>query len=530
MNGPEQPLHRPGEPGTASDPYPANTPTTAYDLLDHLTPVYMPRAAGAQQRTFIYNSSSNQRRAPPTLRTAPTYTYNAFNKVATRTDPAGLQKQYTYDEIGRLTQVSRFYNQNGQWISGGACATDTYYYDSNPLDATYSQYTAGRLAAIQYGCGVAEMYSYHPAGAKTAKRFRLTRQNLPWNNNGNTTSGQGYGDLNSTYSYDNEGKMLGMLYPAGTNLSYGYDSMGRLNTMTDLASNTNFVTGVTYNAANQILTIAGANYNETRTYNSLQQLTHLVESGSQTLNVSYGYPSTANNGKLASQTDNLSGEQVVYTYDNLNRLATAAATNNSWGQAYSYDGFGNLTAETVTAGSAPSYSATIDPATNHAGGEDASGNAGGSNCTYAYNYENLLTSPACQGQYPQWFYGFDTAGRRIYRGVNPDQNGNYGTDEITFWSVVGTRLATYQIITVPGNGPQTPPSLVFFQTSLRTYFGKKLLGGDIRGSFGNYYPYGQENPRPPKTAPKSSPATSATPKPASITPSTASTIREPEGS
>ena len=118
----------------------------------------------------------------------------------------------------------------------------------------------------------------------------------------------------------------------------------------------------------------------------------------------------------------------------------------------------------------------------------------GSNCTYAYNYENLLTSPACQGQYPQWFYGFDTAGRRIYRGVNPDQNGNYATDEITFWSVVGTRLATYQIITVPGNGPQTPPSLVFFQTSLRTYFGEKLLGGDIRGSFGNYYPYGQEKP------------------------------------
>ena len=32
---------------------------------------------------------------------------------------------------------------------------------------------------------------------------------------------------------------------------------------------------------------------------------------------------------------------------------------------------GNLTAQTVIAGSAPSYSVTVDPATNHIGTEDA---------------------------------------------------------------------------------------------------------------------------------------------------------------
>jgi len=39
----------------------------------------------------------------------------------------------------------------------------------------------------------------------------------------------------------------------------------------------------------------------------------------------------------------------VYAYDALNRLASAAATSGSWGQAYAYDGFGNLTDQTVTA-------------------------------------------------------------------------------------------------------------------------------------------------------------------------------------
>ena len=32
-----------------------------------------------------------------------------------------------------------------------------------------------------------------------------------------------------------------------------------------------------------------------------------------------------NNGKIISQTDNISGEQVVYAYDALNRLASATA-------------------------------------------------------------------------------------------------------------------------------------------------------------------------------------------------------------
>ena len=53
----------------------------------------------------------------------------------------------------------------------------------------------------------------------------------------------------------------------------------------------------------------------------------------------------------APQTDNVSGEQVVYAYDALNRLASATATSGTWGQSYTDDGFGRLTAQNVTAGS-----------------------------------------------------------------------------------------------------------------------------------------------------------------------------------
>jgi YD repeat-containing protein len=121
--------------------------------------------------------------------------------------------------------------------------------------------------------------------------------------------------------------------------------------MTYVPTSSQVVTGTTYDPANRLLSISGNALNETREYNTMGQLTQIVSSasGGSSLSINYNYSSNQNNGKITSQTDNLSGEQVVYAYDALNRLASAAATSGSWGQAYAYDGFGNLTDQTVTA-------------------------------------------------------------------------------------------------------------------------------------------------------------------------------------
>jgi hypothetical protein len=70
--------------------------------------------------------------------------------------------------------------------------------------------------------------------------------------------------------------------------------------------------------ANQIQQITSGNTsavnNETRTYNSRFQMTQLTVGSA--INRQYNFPAAGlNNGKLASQTDVLSGEMVVYTYD-----------------------------------------------------------------------------------------------------------------------------------------------------------------------------------------------------------------------
>ena len=82
-------------------------------------------------------------------------------------------------------------------------------------------------------------------------------------------------DLNATFTYDNEGRMLTEQYPlGGPNLARAYDAMGRLNTLTEQTAQQTIISGATYGPAGQLLSISGL-YGEGRGYNSLLQMTSL---------------------------------------------------------------------------------------------------------------------------------------------------------------------------------------------------------------------------------------------------------------
>ena len=78
----------------------------------------------------------------------------------------------------------------------------------------------------------------------------------------------------------------------------------------------------------------------------------------------------------------VSGETVTYTYDSLNRLLTA--NGSGWGDQYGFDAFGNLLSKTVTAGSAPSMSISVNTANNQIQGIGLTYDANG-NTTTNYN-------------------------------------------------------------------------------------------------------------------------------------------------
>jgi YD repeat-containing protein len=162
-------------------------------------------------------------------------------------------------------------------------------------------------------------------------------------------------------------------HAGGATYTYEYDAMGRLWKM----SSGSFLAEATYGPAVELLTLSRTStapylQSESRAYNSRLQLTRV-----RTQN--YEYSPTQNNGRIVSETDSSTGEQIVYAYDELNRLITAVTADNpnvtQWGQRFTYDGFGSLTDKDVMKGSAPVWRGLVDPATNRVNiNMDANGN------------------------------------------------------------------------------------------------------------------------------------------------------------
>jgi YD repeat-containing protein len=223
----------------------------------------------------------------------------------------------------------------------------------------------------------------------------------------------------------------------GPSLSYTYDAMGRLSTLSDTSSNV--ISSTTYGPAGELTAMSGAWGSESRSYNAMKQMTSLYSSGTSTVSIAYNYSSNQNNGKITSQYDYVSGETVAYTYDTLNRLATAGSS--AWGQSYAYDGFGNLTDITSTLGTTPEWHIAYSAATNRGSGEcsDANGNLCGSGLGYNYDVENRLLANGSNGlATAQYAYGPDN--KRVWRGEW--SSGTRTVNEAAFWSVTGQRVGS----------------------------------------------------------------------------------------
>ncbi len=189
-------------------------------------------------------------------------------------------------------------------------------------------------------------------------------------------------------------------------------------------------------------------------YNNLWQLTG-ISANPALISMQYVYPAGHNNGRISQSIDGVLGQTVNYTYDSLNRLSTAQATNGAWGQSYSYDGFGNLTAKTVTAGSAQQFNAAYSAATNQqvGGWYDANGNSlygpydpNGYRYQYYYDVENRLVGVGSSDGSPGYGYGYDPQGKRVMvetaltGGTYPATNATF-----TLYGITGQRLTTFWV-------------------------------------------------------------------------------------
>ena len=380
------------------------------------------------------------------------------------------------------------------------CQRETYTYDSGT-------YGLGRLTGVGYQGGLgfyssgpscdhtfSENFAYSQAGGMTSQSFGVSEPAQ------NYSAGGAVGTtLTATYTYDNEGRITATQYPSswngyswvtGANIGNTFDGMGRLQKVTDLGASSDIISNATYGPAGQLLTMTAGftqGINETRSYNSIGQLTNISScvfsygTCTATLNAQYNYSATQNNGKITSQYDALSGETVAYLYDSLNRLASASGSG--WGQSYTYDGFGNLTNQTVTSGTAPALSTTYDPTTNRQTGEcaDANGNLNSPICGGAYIYDianRIVEQNPTGGSQPTVAYSYKPGNKRIWKGTGYAYNGQSSlpaNEELTFWSTTGQKLGTFSLTQYQPGGPNTLPQLVATQTATNYYFGGRLI-------------------------------------------------------
>jgi YD repeat-containing protein len=395
----------------------------SYNHFDQMTQVSMPRGANTQTRTFAYNGNGQMTSATNPESGTVTYAYNSEFLLASKTDAKNQKVEYSYDSLHRVTEVKRYP------VAGGAedaCQNTKYYYDSNPFVSGFTSNAWGRPTAFEYKlCNggidrtVREMVSYTTGGQVTKKKFRLIH-------------GSASGDLDAQYAWDWAGRMTAVTYPsqsAGISVNNVFDSMSRLSgiTVTDGGNTVAWASNAQYGVRGEMtsLTWGGGSttMTESRTYNVLGQMTRMTvqnQSATKYTDIEYAFSSTANNGRATYTKDWMSGEQVNYTYDSLNRLIRAeTAGTGGWGNEYVFDGVGNLADKVWLKGTAPTATPAAHPATNRIIGE-------------SYDIENRLIT---------WdngtFYGYAADNRRVLKKTA-------SSEDYSLFGMDGQRIGVYR--------------------------------------------------------------------------------------
>jgi YD repeat-containing protein len=170
------------------------------------------------------------------------------------------------------------------------------------------------------------------------------------------------------------------------------------------------------------------------------------------MDMEYRYTVGQNNGRIWQSKDHVTGEEVTYQYDSLNRLTRAETTDNAWGNAYTYDGWGNLTGKSVTKGTAPTYSQAYDPALNMPVGSNPPSHTAPYPHLEPYDIEDRTlygkaeATPDGYGGMEHGRLRYEPSGRKLF--WNKDGESGYPNPtercEIYFYSITGQRLARYK--------------------------------------------------------------------------------------
>ena len=441
----------------------SNVTTYGYDNQGNRTSV---TDANNKQTMFTYDAMNRLTKITYPDTTTTQFGYDYRGRRTSVTDQNNKTTTYAYDDEDRLTTVT-----------DAATNVTTYGYDTETNltsiqdanhNTTYFAYDAfGRVTQTTFPSGYVETYGYDNVGNLTSKIDRKNQLVTYTYDQLNRLVQKSYPDTSTVnYTYDDDSRLTHVTDPTGT-YQFTFDNMGRLTgTSTQYAFLTSrtFTTGYGYDAASNRNGFTDAEGGSTTyaydTLNRLQTLTPpaAISGGSfgfgydplsrrtsltrpNSVNTSYGYDSLSH---LLSVTHALGGttlDGAVYTVDNAGNRKTRAPQPSGTASTYGYDNIYEL--QSVTQGSSTTESYTYDPVGNRLtslGGAswsynssnelnsrpsysytyDYNGNTqtmvnSSGTTTYAWDFENRLTSVALPGSGGTVTFKYDPFGRRIYK-------------------------------------------------------------------------------------------------------------------
>jgi RHS repeat-associated protein len=500
-----------------------------YDGNDNLTNVV---ENGSRPRTFVYDSlsrltsstnpESNWSNASQVY-VPTTYSYDANSNLVNKTEPAPNQQgtatvtlTYCYDALNRMT--AKGYSL--QTCSNGMMPTPaaTYSYDQSGCLSEPTCYNIGRRTGMTDQAGL-EAWAYDSMGraivdSRTTNGF---------------TDGIYYG-----YNFDGSLASLGIgeqhnggipfawltetYQPGGAArpLSFSYNGYTLVNSLHYTPSGaecyeqdywgSEFIRSNSFNNRLQPATIGAVGSTASPAPAQCAAMPSYYPSNlTQPLNLTYNYFTGHNNGNVQSIANTLwdaSTRSQQFTYDSLNRLASASTTStystdpaDCWGENYGYDAWGNLLSISPMTGSyqgctqESGSSVSVTNQNQISGyGYDTAGNliSVPSEGTYSYDAENHLISAAGVT------YSYDGDGKRVMK-----SNGTiywYGLNSfpLTLTDLSNNTEYTYYFL----NGQRI--ARILPNNDLDWYFSDAL--GNVRylwdstgaAQQSDYYPFGGE--------------------------------------
>jgi len=435
----------------------SKTTTYAYDDADRLLTV---TDAANNVTTYGYDTESNLTSIKDANNNTTSLTYDAFGRVKQTTFPSGHVEHYGYDNVGNLTSKT---DRKNQLI--------TYTYDQ-----------LNRLIEKSYPDTTTVNYTYDHDSRLTQVTDPTGTYRFTFDNMGRlTATTTAYSFLTSrnftaAYAYDAASNRVGFTDPESGSTTYVYDTLNRLQTLTPPSAFGTGSFGFTYDALSRRTQLTRPNNVTTNySYDNLSRLLSVLhQNGSTTLDgASYTVDNAGNRLTRAPQP---SGPASTFGYDNIYQLLSAVQGSTTT-ESYTYDPVGNRLSNLAGSGWVSNTSNELTTRTGVTYTYDNNGNtltsvSAPGTTTYAWDFENRLSSATLPGSGGTVTFKYDPFGRRIYKSSSAS-TGIYaydGDNLVEETNGAGTATARYQF------GSSIDETLAVLESSTTSYYQSDALG------------------------------------------------------